>query len=103
MSAPQLDRAAFAPQVGSRFRAEAAGDREFELELLQLDDGQAAPGQEVFSLLFGAPPDAPVEQGIFHLEHPELGALDLFLVPMAADGRSVQFEAVINRLTGLPR
>jgi len=97
MISPLPSQEAFAPQVGSRFRAEAPDSRPFELELLELDDTPSPPGQELFSLLFGAPPDAPATQGMFHLEHPHLGALDLFLVPMAADARSVRYEAVVSR------
>jgi len=102
MTAPLPGREAFATQVGSQFRAELPGPRHFELELVQLDENPAPAGQELYSLLFDAPPDAPVEQGIFRLEHPQLGALDLFLVPVSADARSVRYEAVVNRLSDPP-
>ncbi len=100
MTSPLPSRQAFARQIGSRFRTEAAGRHPFDLELLQLDETRAAPGHEAFSLVFGGPPDAPVTQATYRLRHPEVGPLDLFLVPLAADDRAVRYEAVINRPAG---
>ncbi len=100
MTSPLPSRQAFARQVGSRFRAETPGRPPFDLELLQLDENRAAPGQEAFALIFGGPPDAPVTQATYRLSQPEVGPLDLFLVPLAADDRAVRYEAVINRPAG---
>lgn len=49
-----------------------------------------------FSLLFTA--DAPpiLMQGTYHLTHPAMGALDIFLVPVAGDDTSAAYEAVFN-------
>ena len=37
------------------------------------------------------------EQMIYSLEHPALGAFELFLVPIKRSSEGVFFEAVINR------
>lgn len=49
-----------------------------------------------FSLLFRAPADAQVAQGTYRIDHSELGAMDLFLVPTSADQSGWFVEAVFN-------
>ena len=52
---------------------------------------------EYFSLLFSGPVDGPMNQGSYRFEHTVLGALWLFVVPMATDGREQLYEAIINQ------
>ena len=40
--------------------------------------------------------DRPLPQGLFELSHPDLGALEIFLVPVGVDGTR-HYEAVFNR------
>ncbi len=49
-----------------------------------------------FSLLFLAPLKCNVEQGIYELQHDDLGALSIFLVPLGSDEKGHQLEAVFN-------
>ena len=85
----------FAPHVGSEFRSSDP-----EAQFL-LDDAQELPSQpgaprpEPFSLVFTT--DARLPQRIYSLEHPVVGRLDLFLVPVGPgpDGR-LRYEAVFN-------
>ena len=46
--------------------------------------------------LFRIPGETVLGQSTYTLEHPEIGRLDLFLVPVARDEQGVQYEAVIN-------
>jgi hypothetical protein len=48
-------------------------------------------------MIFKGPTSAPIEQKIYRLDHPALGPLDLFLVPIARDQAGVQYEAIVNR------
>lgn len=50
-----------------------------------------------FSIVLRTAPGTPVfMQGIYRLSHPDLGALDLFLVPVASDSTGVSYEAVFS-------
>ena len=83
----------FRPLLHERF-ALAGGDRQVDLELVDVTES-AAPGANrsaQFWIVFSGPPDPILPQATYELEHPELGAFELFLVPIAA-GR---YEAVFT-------
>lgn len=89
--------ARFEPLVGSRF-------------LLRLDDAGSLPaclvqarpgcgggdGRQPFSLTFEAPAEPALPQRIYRLEHPQLEAMDLFLVPVARTATGLHYEAVFG-------
>jgi len=52
--------------------------------------------REPFSLIFCLPVKSPLPQGIYALEHPALGWLEIFLVPVALDARGLSLQAVFN-------
>lgn len=83
----------FRPHVGTSFAIEVQGG---EPLVLTLEDVQVGTGHELraepFTLVFSGPPERTAPQGTFHLEHDELGPLDVFLVPVEP-GR---YEAVFN-------
>ena len=56
-----------------------------------------APRTDPFTLEFVGPPEPAFAQGIRRLEHPTLGALEIFLVPigLTPDGGR-RYEAVFN-------
>ena len=54
--------------------------------------GRRAP----FSLIFRSPPGAPLPQRIYLLHHEQLGALELFLVPIGPDEAGMCYEAVFS-------
>ncbi len=55
-----------------------------------------SPRGQPFSLTLRAPPGKSGPQGIYHLMHPDLGTLPLFLVPLELKNGSIRFEAVFN-------
>jgi len=72
-------------------------------KLVQVKAGAAPPtGRAQFSLVFRGPRAALRPQGIYRVEHADLGAHDLFLVPVGlapeegGDGGGVLFEAVFT-------
>lgn len=93
--------ATFAKHLGETFRAQVDGRPAIELVLAQAISGRMAgprPGlpDRPFSLVFvSRGPAAPVQR-TYRLEHPRLGALDLFLVPLGPEGGGMRFEAVFN-------
>jgi hypothetical protein len=58
----------------------------------------AATHQERFSLVFRGPRDRLLQQGMYQLQHDQLGVLELFLVPVGRDHEGLYYEAVFNRL-----
>jgi hypothetical protein len=93
--------ARFAPLVGSRFtlRLEAGNDADgLPAQLVEARAGRSAgrDGCQPFSLTFEAPPEPALPQRIYRLEHPQLDAMDLFLVPVARTATGLHYEAVFG-------
>ena len=90
-----LNIATFADKVGDTFRLQQDSGEPFELELIE---ARGTAGQsdhrEPFSIVFRAPAEPVLDQRIRRLEHDELGALELFLVPIGPDDTGMRYEAV---------
>jgi Domain of unknown function (DUF6916) len=73
-----------------------------ELSEVELHDSSEAPktgaagSQRPFSLLFRADKDTDLPQGTYNVEHPKLGKIDLFLVPVGMRTEYARYEAVFN-------
>jgi hypothetical protein len=93
-----LTKEAFAEQLNTKFYIHLTPEKTAETELVEVRELKTGPRQEVFSILFLAPPDFPIEQRMYVLEHPQLGAFELFLVPVGKDDQGIKCEAVFNRL-----
>lgn len=66
------------------------------VEARELSDHPGPGGRKPFSLMFRAPAETPAEQGIYRVEHPRVGTLEMFLVPIGADDDGLLFEAVFT-------
>jgi hypothetical protein len=87
----------FAPLQNDRFRLSPGDAPDFEVELIQVAKaGYEGAGRAQFSLLFRGGPDQPLPQRIYRVEHDDLGALDLFLVPLGPDDVGQRYEAVFT-------
>jgi hypothetical protein len=83
----------FEPRVHERFRVVSDGAEPFEVELIEVVEIPREPGGRApFSLVFQGGPDPPLPQRIYRVEHERLGALEIFLVPIAPD----RYEAVFS-------
>jgi hypothetical protein len=66
------------------------------LEVSRIGSEPQGDTRHPFSLLFrGSHTDSPV-QSVYHLEHPKLGQLDLFLVPIGSDEAGIRYEAIFT-------
>ena len=86
-------------------RTEFLVRRNSPLEPVQLELVQVAPGATVtkagvnvqkyesFSLLFQGAQSQPLGQGTHLFEHPQLGAFELFIVPVAAENGRLHYQA----------
>lgn len=100
------DHDSFAPFVGTVFTAAApAGPVALTLDNVKLlseatrrdnrveIDGREHPPRRAFSLTFEGPTEPVLPQGIYRLEHPGCGTLELFLSPFRQDRDCMLYEA----------
>ncbi|MDQ4070654.1 MAG: hypothetical protein M3203_14455 [Actinomycetota bacterium] len=90
----------FAPRVGERFSIGPVADGlTFDTELVEATVvGEAAgPGSRIpFSLVFRGPAGVVLPQRIYRVHHPDLGSLDIFLVPIGPDSTGMRYEAIFT-------
>ena len=53
-------------------------------------------GRQPFSLLFRGPTEHRLEQATYPLEHPQLGTVEIFMVPVGVSGSGLEYEAVFG-------
>jgi len=89
----------FQPYVGSDFHIRftpgvtVAAQLESVLELTGYSNLERKP----FSIVFQtAEKESYYLQAIYTIEHPALGALSIFLVPLGIKGKGMQYEAVFS-------
>jgi hypothetical protein len=86
----------FAEQKGSTFAVRFGPESVVDMKLVEVTETKRKGRLESFSLLYAAPPDTPAWQNLFPVEHPVLGSMELFLVPVGGDAKSIEFEALFN-------
>lgn len=96
-----LEKSDFEPHVGTKFRITLEGAEPLELELAEARNlaGQTVEGSKrlPFAVTFrGGPRDRYLPQRIYDLEHPALGTLSIFLVPLGPDEETMRYEAVFT-------
>jgi len=94
----QPDKQAFQSAIGSKFTVPFEDDTSFDLILEELEDKHHLdqPGTQNFALIFSGRADQALPQQSFHLNHAELGALFVFLVPIdEKDGKRL-YQAVFS-------
>jgi hypothetical protein len=94
--AAYLHRETYLPYVGSDFRILRPGASTMRVKLIDVKQ-LPSPG-EAFSLLFSGRAQSGVAGGIYRIEHPALGGFDLFAGPVGRGLKSLDLEAVINRI-----
>jgi hypothetical protein len=81
-----LTVAHFSALRGDRFRITPPDVRPFDVELIEVTEIAREPrGRAPFSLVFQGGPSPPLPQQIYRVEHKQLGAMEIFLVPIAPD------------------
>jgi len=96
--ATELTEKEFSKHVNTKFRV--AGEQPVELELTEvksyLGKAHEQTGMERFSVFFLGPADPYLRQQTYSFEHEQMGAFDLFLVPLSRDESGFRYEAVFN-------
>ena len=96
----QLQSSDFASRLNQIFTIRLEGMEPIDLELVLVTErGQGfRPGaRQPFSLHFLGPVSSQyLLQNMYRLEHPEMGALDIFLVPLGPEEGRMRYEAIFN-------
>jgi len=92
----ELTKDAFLPLLDSVFKLRE-GDLALELRLVEVEARWGkGPKREPFSLHFLGPVDPALPQKIYRLEHEQLGALEIFLVPVGRSAAGTRYEAAFG-------
>lgn len=89
----------FTPLLGATFEiADASGS--LPAVLVEARDLREVQGtgrlSRQFSLVWRGPPGARLDQRIYTVSHPTLGAMELFLVSIGPDAEGMRYEAVFT-------
>ena len=95
-----LELSHFADRVHEKVRIHA-GEIVLDAELTTVTplggrDADAGGGRRPFSLIYRGPLSPILPQKIYPVEHPELGTLELFLVPVGPEQGGMRYEAVFT-------
>ena len=94
----ELTQALFTKHLHSHFRIAHAPGTISILELVAVSAGPAHPRFETFAARFRGPLAPNFPQQTYRFEHEQIGAFDLFIVPVAREENGTIYEAVFNRL-----
>lgn len=85
----------FKPAVGETFTVGGEEGAAVELLLVEAEHKDAGPHapRPPFSLLFHGPAEPLLPQGTYRFEHPSLGAMEIFIVPLGRDEHGAVYEA----------
>lgn len=86
----------FSGHVGEAFRIRSDASISLDVELISAVRLGEGSGGRPFSIVFRGPGENLLPQRIYAMEHPEIGAFDLFLVPIGPDEKGLRYEAVFN-------
>ena len=93
-----LTHEAFANCLNTNFRIRVDDSATIEGLLTEVSEHIVSPKQERFAVVFRAPNEMFLGQGMRRFEHDQMGEFDLFLVPISRDEEGTCYEAVFNRL-----
>ena len=93
----------FADQIGSSFAVSVSGGALVQLELVHvtpyeqsLDVKDKSLKIQAFSITFSGARAQHLPQNSYTMEHPALGEMNIFIVPIGPDAQGMRYEAVFN-------
>lgn len=90
----------FQPREGSVFMLNEDDLPPLELKLETVEALNASGGPKgmrpPFSLMFRCPDQRVLPQRLYRLEHPAMGEIAIFMVPIGRDQSGVQYQALFN-------
>jgi hypothetical protein len=93
----RLTAADFGRHQGDRFLIAPSAEPAFEVELIEVTESDAVgPAANQFSLVFRAAPIRRCHSASTAIEHGELGAIEIFLVPIGPDEVDQRYQAIFT-------
>ncbi len=96
----RLQSTDFVSHLHDKFAIQLEGIEPIELELVEVTElGQAliADDRRPFSLIFLGPVSQQyLLQATYCLAHPQMGDLDIFIVPLGPQAGRMQYQAIFN-------
>ncbi len=88
----------WAAYLNTSFELDAGELGRLPLELVDVTGMGVKAGavREPYSLVFRGPAEPVLAQQIWHLSHPQMGVLEIFLVPIGPDSQGMCYEAVFT-------
>jgi hypothetical protein len=93
MSLAELTVESFTGRVQETFTL-AGPAAALKLVLAEVEELGQSQNRKAFSLRFLGPPQPILPQATYRLEHPAMGALEIFLVPLGPRDGGMRYEAV---------
>lgn len=88
----------FSEHLGGTFSIYPQDTGKVEVELISATElgGSTEMPRRPFSIVFRGPGDVLFPQRIYKMEHEEIGAFDLFIVPIGPDEEGLCYEAIFT-------
>lgn len=102
MALDQLKSTNFAPFLHQTFAIHYGAAEPLRAELVEVallgeaPTRQGAPQRAPFSIILRGPMRPILPQRIYRIEHEQMGALDIFIVPIGPDQAGMCYEAIFN-------
>jgi len=91
----------FSRQLNTKFTVRPESGEPVDLELEEVavrkNESNEQTGMERFSTFFRGPQNVFLPQQTYEFHHPDLGEMQIFLVPIGSDGKGYRYEAIFNR------
>lgn len=96
--AATLTHEEFSKHLNTTFRIRLNDATAIDAELIEVSEHLVSPRQERFAIVFRISNEQMLTQGLAPIEHDQMGAFQLFIVPIGRDEHGTSYEAVFNRL-----
>jgi hypothetical protein len=85
-----------AAQLNTTFQIHFTPDLVKDAELTEVSELKEMGPYESFAITFLVPDECPIQQQIYRIDHPEIGQVELFLVPSGKDEKGTNYVSVFN-------
>lgn len=92
----------FAGKLNTKFQISVDDSQTVEAELVEVSELLTSARQERFAIVFRAPKEPFLGQGIRRFAHDRMEPFELFIVPISHDEQGAYYEAVFNRMAPQP-
>jgi hypothetical protein len=88
----------FSSLVGKRFSMRTEGGITSQIKLIEANSPKTRQAlrfrREHFSIVFDVPDNIKLDHGLYRVSHPQIGTMDLFMVPVDLPERHNRLEAI---------